>query len=175
MGYKRNSFPTSGRGFSLIELMVALAIAAVMLTYAIPAFNDFTSQRRMASNVNMLVSAVNYARSEAARQGGVVTVQAEDAADAGDEWGPGFCVTLGDPGDCDAPLAYFAPEGGATFDALNGLNNVDGWSFNSRGMLTNPVAGEVQICGGDAGDDPGRILRLNAIGRASVDQMVCFP
>ena len=39
------------KGFTLIELMVALTIASVMMAFAIPAFNDFTEQRRMAANV----------------------------------------------------------------------------------------------------------------------------
>ena len=40
----------AARGFTIIELMVALTIAAVMMSFALPAFNDFTTQRRMAAN-----------------------------------------------------------------------------------------------------------------------------
>ena len=98
------------RGFTLIELMVVISIVAVMMVFALPAFNDFTQQRRMASNVNMFVSAVNLARSEATRRGAQVTVQALDASDVDDEWGPGLCVTLDDPGDCDDPLRVGRPE-----------------------------------------------------------------
>ena len=161
-------------GVTLIELLVALTIAGIMLMFAVPAFNDFTAQRRMASNVNLVVSAINYARSEAARQSAVVSVQALDAADNDNEWGPGFCVTLGDPGNCDAPMIRYVPEGNMTFNAINGLDGVDSWSFNSRGMLLGGVVGQVDICGVDGDDDPGRSVRISAIGRASTEQLTCF-
>ncbi|NOX51846.1 MAG: prepilin-type N-terminal cleavage/methylation domain-containing protein [Gammaproteobacteria bacterium] len=168
------------QGFSLVELMVALSIASIMLLYALPAFNDFTQQRRMTTNVNLMVSAINYARNEAVTQGAVVSVQARDASAAANEWGPGFCVTLGDPGNCDAPLATFTPEIGMTLDGLDGLHNQDTWSFNSTGRLVNGVTlsaanGRVELCGADADDDPGRVMRISATGRASVGENECFP
>ncbi len=162
-------------GVTIIELLVGLSIAAVMMMYAIPAFNDFTAQRQMASNVNMVVAAVNYARNEAARQAATVSVQAVNAGDTDNEWGPGFCVVLGDPGNCNNALARFAPEGnGITFDAINGLDSEDTWSFNSRGMLMGGNVGNIEICGADADDDPGRVVRISAIGRASIGELDCF-
>ena len=164
------------RGLTVVELLVAMVIAAVMMTLAIPAFNDFTSQRRMTSTVNSVVAAVNYARNEAARQATAVSVQAIDASDRDNEWGEGFCVTLGNPGDCNVAMQMFA----GTDDAisLNGTDGFDGgdsWTFNSRGVLTNVAVGSVEICGEDADDDPGRLLRINATGRVSVNNMGCFP
>ena len=163
-------------GFTLIELLIVLTIAGVMMGYAIPAFNDFSAQRRMTSNINLLVSAVNYARNEAVRNGGQFTVQAIDASDGSNEWGPGFCVTAGDPGDCNAALVRFAPEGGddITFDAVDNLDGEDSWSFNSRGLITGGLTGQVRICGVDTDDDPGRILRISAVGRASVGELICY-
>ncbi len=49
-------------GFTLIELMVTLAIAAILLGYALPSFNGFVDQRNMTSRINDFVLAVNYAR-----------------------------------------------------------------------------------------------------------------
>lgn len=163
------------KGFTLIELMVALAIAAVMLAFALPSFRDFTEQREMAANVNSLVSAINYARSEAVRLGGPVSVQALDADDGDNEWGPGFCVTPGNPGDCDNPLRSFVLNGDATLDGVDGLDDEESMSFDSRGMIRNGMLGAVQLCGPDAQADPGRIVNVNAIGRASVTEFVCFP
>lgn len=160
-------------GFTMIELMVALVIAAVMLGYALPAFNDFTVQRRMAANVNALASAINYARNEATRLGGAVTLQTVDASDTDNEWGPGFCVNAGNPGDCDAPLRSFTMDGEVTADAV--LNNQTILTFNSRGMLQASQPETVQICGVDADDDPGRVVNINAVGRASILDLVCYP
>ena len=164
------------RGFTLIELMVVISIVAVMMVFALPAFNDFTQQRRMASNVNMFVSAVNLARSEATRRGAQVTVQALDASDVDDEWGPGFCVTLDDPGDCDDPLRVFQLDGNVlTLDATDDFDGIDGIPYTARGLQDDGFIGTFRLCGPNADSDPGRVIAMNAIGRTTVRDLVCFP
>ena len=156
--------------------MVALSIAAVMLMFALPAFNDFSNQRRIAANANYIISAINYARNEAARQGVNATVQAEDNADGDNEWGPGFCVTLNDPGNCDTPLTTFMPEGDITINATSAsLDGGDSMTFAANGLYTAGAAESIEVCGPDAASDPGREIRISAIGRASTQQFVCFP
>ena len=170
-----NNIPKKPAGFTIIELMVALTIAAVMMAFALPAFNDFIAQREMTTNVNAMVSAVNYARSEATRIGSAVSVQALDAADNDNEWGPGFCVTEGDPGNCDAALQTFSMAGTITFDGVGGLQAIDSLTYNSRGLLQGGALGTIELCGADADADPGRVITINAVGRASVLAMVCYP
>ncbi|MEM9620953.1 MAG: GspH/FimT family pseudopilin [Pseudomonadota bacterium] len=167
--------PIKMAGFTLVELLIALTILSIMMLFAVPAFNDFTQQRRMTTNVNSLVAAINYARSEATRRGGLVTVQANDATDANDEWGAGFCVTADDPGDCTNPLQVFALNGTPTFDATGTLDSVDGFSYDGRGLKQDGFTGTLRLCGADATDDPGRVISINVIGRATVRQLVCFP
>ncbi|MFT7652475.1 MAG: type IV fimbrial biogenesis protein FimT [Candidatus Azotimanducaceae bacterium] len=163
-------------GITLIELMVALAIAAVMLMFALPAFNDFTAQRQMASGANLVIGGINYARSEAAMQGQNVSLQAIDSSDGDDEWGPGFCVTLGDPGDCATPLNLFEATGAVTINATSaGLDGEDNITFNANGMFIGGAANQIAVCGANADSDPGREIRISAIGRASVQTLVCFP
>ena len=154
--------------------MVALAIAAIMMFFALPAFNDFTAQRRVAANVNYVISAINYARNEAARRGVNVSMQAVDADDDANEWGPGFCVTE-NPGDCDNPIQLFQAEANVTINGMGTLNADETLTFNPRGMFTGGAAGTIEVCGQDADEDPGRIVRISAIGRASVGELVCFP
>ena len=82
----------------------------------------------------------------------------------------------GNPGDCDAPvLQRFETEANVTMNALDGLHTMDSLTFNSRGMFTAAINGRIQVCGQDGDQDPGREIRLNAIGRASVGDLVCFP
>ncbi len=161
-------------GLTVIELLVALAIAAVMLAYAVPAFNDFADQRRIASSSNMIIAGVNYARSEAARLGTSVTLQTMNGGDDTNEWGPGFCVTAGTPGNCDTPLNIFEPEANVTLDGIDGLDGLVSLTFDSTGMLTGAVDGDIEVCGASAAEDPGRVIRLNAIGRASSGELECF-
>jgi len=157
-------------GFTIIELMVALAVAAILLGMALPAFNSFIAQRTMTSRVNDFVSAVNLARSEAVNRGAQVSIQAVAPA-AGDEWGAGYCVTVGTPGNCGASLRDFVGGDGATMDALGGLNNLGTLTFNGRGMLTLGAPGTIEVC--EAGANPGREIAINTIGRASVADLVC--
>ncbi|MGB7754939.1 MAG: GspH/FimT family pseudopilin [Salinisphaera sp.] len=65
---------TNVRGFTLLELMVTLAVAAVLLTIAIPSYRSVVTRNSLASNVNDLVGSLNYARSEAVSRGTTVYV-----------------------------------------------------------------------------------------------------
>lgn len=148
-----------------------MAVAAVLLGMALPAFNTFIEQRSMTARVNDFVSAVNLARSEAVNRGGLVSIQAVAPA-ADDEWGAGYCVTVGTPGNCGASLRDFVGGDGATMNALGGLNGVNMLTFNGRGLLTlGGAGGTIQIC--EAGANPGREVAINAIGRASSLEFDC--
>ncbi|MDH5190313.1 MAG: GspH/FimT family pseudopilin [Gammaproteobacteria bacterium] len=57
------------KGFTLIELMVSLAVMAIFLTMAIPAFTDVIKNNRLVSQTNSLVADINLARSEAVKRG----------------------------------------------------------------------------------------------------------
>ena len=52
-------------GFTLVELMVAVSIVAVLTTLALPDLRAFVVSNRLSSDVNSFVGLVNYARSEA--------------------------------------------------------------------------------------------------------------
>jgi len=60
--YKRR---IRARGFTLLELMFTLTMAAVLLGLAIPSFRTMTASNRVVTQANEMVSAVNFARSEA--------------------------------------------------------------------------------------------------------------
>lgn len=59
---------TSAKGFTLLELMMALAVAGVVLAIAIPNFNAFRLNARMTSAANDLLGGLNVARSEAIKR-----------------------------------------------------------------------------------------------------------
>ena len=162
-------------GFTVVELMVTLAIAAVLFGIALPAFNVLMTQRTATARINQFVLAVAYARNEAAKLGSIVSIVSVDSSDNGNEWGAGYCVVAGTPANCDAALQMFDPLDGLTFDATGALDTLDRLSFNSRGLLVGGVSGEIQLCSRDAADDPGRSIFVNPIGRASVADLVCNP
>ena len=156
-------------GFTVVELLIAMAVAAVLLGLALPAFDTFIEQRSMTARVNGFISAVNLARSEAVTRGGAVSIQAVNAGDNGNEWGPGYCVVVGTPGNCPNDPAVlirqFDDAGDATMDATGGLNGLSTLTFNGRGLMTLGAPGTIEIC--EAGVARGREVAINTIGRAS--------
>lgn len=67
-GRKTVKICISARGFSMIELMVVLAISSILMTVAAPSMLSAYQQYTVTSQANELVSALTYARSEAIRR-----------------------------------------------------------------------------------------------------------
>ena len=68
------SFTNGYAGFTMVELMVTLAIAAIVTAFAIPALRDFVLNNRSAAFLNEFVVAANSARAEAVKRGAPVTL-----------------------------------------------------------------------------------------------------
>ncbi len=61
-------------GFTIIELLVTLAIAALILGLAAPSFNEFRRNGRLTSTANDFLGAVQFARTEAIKRQQPVSV-----------------------------------------------------------------------------------------------------
>lgn len=93
---------TPSSGFTMIELLVTLSIAAIMVTLAVPSFSTFLLNNRLTSQTNDLVLALASARSEAVKRGISVTVcsRATDSTCAGSTtWNNGWLVFVDNDGD----------------------------------------------------------------------------
>lgn len=76
------------RGASLVEAMMALSIAGVLASAAVPAMKDALVQQRLRSAVNDLHASFHLARSEAIRRAVSVAVTPVD----GQDWSKGWRV-----------------------------------------------------------------------------------
>lgn len=73
---------TRQRGVTLVELMVAVVIMAVLLAFAAPGFGAWLSNSRIRSTAEGLLAGVQYAKSEAATRNTQVRFQLTTTLDA---------------------------------------------------------------------------------------------
>ena len=64
---------TRQTGFTVTELMVVVAIVAILLGVGVPSYRYITNAYRMSAEVNGLLGDLQYARSEAIKEGQTVT------------------------------------------------------------------------------------------------------
>lgn len=83
------------KGFTLAELMVALAVTGITLSVGVPGFTDFVANQTQTATTNDLVLAMTLARSEAIKQNRFVTVcESADGLQCGTtgNWNDGWIV-----------------------------------------------------------------------------------
>jgi len=169
-------------GFTLVELMVTLAVAAILLTVAVPSFTDLIRSNRLTTKTNLFTTALNLARSEAVKRNVKVVVckGASGACNTGDNWEDGWTVFA----DEDNDGAVDAGEAIRVFEALSGayslrsnagsINNSivylpSGRAVGGGGAL--PI-GSYNLCASDAASDMtnrSRRIAVSASGRVRLE------
>jgi len=151
------------RGVTLVELLVGLIIISIGMTIAIPSFNGMVARNRVATQVNEMLLSINLARSEAGSNGSRVTIQAQ-AADTADEFGAGWCIVAGNPGDCESNVIRVFPAliGEATLNLVDDGGD-DFIEFSSTGGMKDDSSISIDLC--YAGQQ-GRRIFISPIGRS---------
>lgn len=78
------------RGFTLLELLITMAVVAILAAVAVPSFQNMIATQQVRSAASDLVSALNFARSEAVKRN--TTVRVDPGIDPGDDWNDGWEV-----------------------------------------------------------------------------------
>jgi len=86
---KRKISPLISCGFTLLELLVAMAIAVILMAIAVPSFNSFIRDSTLRSETNTLSSSISLSRSEAVRRGENVRITAVSGSD---NWSTGWRI-----------------------------------------------------------------------------------
>jgi type IV fimbrial biogenesis protein FimT len=160
------------RGFTVIELMIVVAIAAILASLAAPSFRSLLDRQRVRSAAANLSADIQYARSEAVRKNAPVTVSF--SADSS-PWCYGIAS---DSTACDCNTA-----GSCTLKTVRGdeLDNVVMALAGGSGFTINPRQGQISaVAGGGSGGATTSVTfssittanaqlqsRLNALGRVS--------
>ena len=95
---KHSARLTSLRGFTLIEALVTVTVLVIALGMAMPALGTFMAQNQAASIKSIFASSVALARSEAARAGQQVVLQAASGGGGGNEFANGWDLYLDNDG-----------------------------------------------------------------------------
>ena len=160
------------RGFSLIDLMVAMAVIGIGLAITIPAMQEFTDANRQAEIINRLVRDVNNAKNAAISLGNNFTIATNGG---GAVWDAGWTVTNVATGvvDVTAP-ALIVP--GQTLVSNAGFGTI---TFRANGFITSAAAVTVSLCNAcvNAGAPPReRQLTVSPQGRITLNsQFTCVP
>ncbi len=160
-------------GFTLIELMVTLAVLAILLAWGVPAFREMLSNNRMAEAANRLVASLHYARTEALRRNRCVQVR---AAGSPADWSQGWTVEADQSLDCSgASYQTLRSEpglgGSLTLSESGGASSL---VYRGDGALDSPTAGvTLDLCDADRTGEKGRRIVINAAGRPSLSEITC--
>ena len=133
------------KGFTLTEMMVVSAIVAILLAVGVPSYRYVGNQNRMSGEINSLVGDLQFARSEALREGQPVTACVSTSGTGctgGTTWSRGWIV-YSNPTSAGNPLAlanvlrvktaFSVPTVADTMTAGNGVSSV---TFNREGFAT---------------------------------------
>lgn len=167
-------------GFTLVELMVAIAILAILLGLAVPSIRDIMRGNRAMSLSNELVGSLSYARAEAVKRAANVTVcTTADASVANpicattSGWTAGWLVFVDDgtPGVVDGTdlrLQVAQPDSGDA-SIIGDAAFASYAQFNSRGAAGNGAGGNFTLCIGGL----QRIVAVGATGRIKLTRGTC--
>jgi type IV fimbrial biogenesis protein FimT len=114
------------RGFTLIEMMVAIAIMGIILAIGVPNFIEFVADQRVRAAASDIVSDVNLARAESLKtQRRVVMARAGSTAagtgcapSGGTSWSNGWCIFV----DNNKDGVYAATDGDVVIRSFEGYS-----------------------------------------------------
>lgn len=136
--------PPLQSGLTLIELMVAVSVLAILLSIGIPSFQSLVAQNRATSAANELQSTLQFARSTAIAQARPVTVCAADFG-----FSPPRCATGTTAVNWSGGWIVFLQGGQVLRErrALHPSITITGpprWVYSTTGTLLNQEDGDFQ-------------------------------
>jgi type IV fimbrial biogenesis protein FimT len=166
-------------GFTLIELMVALAIAGILAAMAGPSFVSLVKNSRLTTATNDLTADLASARSEAGKRGVRIALcpSANGSSCGGTDWNVGriMFVDLGNTGSVDAGDEILRVTGASASGVrLTSSTFANAGFIQFRPMGMSDSAGVFKICDDRTGN-LGRTLGINSTGRANLTKKVACP
>ncbi len=163
-------------GFTLIELMITLAIAVILMTVAVPSFNDTVTNNRITTQTNDLVAALNLARMEAIHRGTSVSIcpsSDQSSCSGSNDWSTGWIVyedtnVTGSTAVTELIRTWSSLSGSPSVAASNSATFLRYAADGSLGSIRS-IAHQVSNCA----DTQRRVISISAPGRVSTNAASC--
>ncbi|MBX3692088.1 GspH/FimT family pseudopilin [Dokdonella sp.] len=151
------------RGFTLLELLITIAVVAILAGLALPSFREFRIRMNVSDATNGLVHALSLARTEAVKRGRPMSVEPVVAG-----WSSGWVVRCyacaGNPPTSDEQVSEFNKD--PQYAVTSSAATVE---FNAAGALVGGVNVSFRICRPTDAPDPAenRIVEVQGGGIVS--------
>lgn len=168
------------KGFSLIELMITIAVLAVLLAIGLPSFQGSLRSNRVATGTNELIASMSLARSEAIRSpGGAALCPSSNGSSClpdASSWTNGWIVWIdqdgnGLPGGInDRVLRYVEGPAGLEIETSSKQAIL---RFDQRGRAVTPIDFTIASETCPTGHGLMRELTLTATGQVRTERGEC--
>ncbi|OWP49577.1 GspH/FimT family pseudopilin [Pseudomonas nitroreducens] len=149
-------------GFTLLELMVTLAVAAILIGIAVPSLSDATLAGKLSASANDLVAGVAMGRSEAIKRNSVTSlcVSSNGSSCGSGGWDQGWIVISG------STVIQKHPAAPTGFKVTSSVTRID---FQPSGVGNTQASLTVCRSAPSAGAQE-RVVNVSATGRAYVSK-----
>jgi type IV fimbrial biogenesis protein FimT len=154
------------RGFTLVELLVVMAVAVVMLAMAGPRMADFTANNQLSALKSDLAGAVALARTEAAKRGLPVILTRVGSGPTGNEYAGGWELVGDDDSNGSADAGEPRLRAHAALASTLSLGGPTALGFRPTGALSAGSAQTFLLC--RSGSSQGYLLTVAPSGVADV-------
>ncbi|WP_248799476.1 GspH/FimT family pseudopilin [Pseudomonas sp. MWU13-2105] len=125
------------KGFTLVELMVTIAVLAILTAIAAPSFTSSIQKSKADSEASDLQRALNYTRLEAINRG--VNVRIGPTSGAGSDWTGGQSTTTGATTGTNLRANVLRVVPAMSSSATMAASTVTFIEFNNLGALVSPT------------------------------------